>query len=482
MSVESKWLGASAALASGEVLGRMSADVAGSLWPVAAGAALFAAVAGCLARKTAWLFAVLLFAGLALSLRFGRSVAELERDIAVHSMSMPYRTVLEVRSDARRSATGREGRDWFSFPSSIGGIDVQVLFLSADGDLPRMGERWECAGYLSRPAKDGRRRKFWIKGPDAFARRAPDSAGTRFSRFLRKVRNAASERLATGKGCDALSVSLLRAVLLGERGGVPSSSKSYFSAAGTMHIFAVSGLHVALIAGFIRVFLSLLCVPYRAAVFLTVPLLWLYTAMIGWTPPTVRAASMISIAELGLLFFRRPCAIPAWSATFIAVYALSPGLLGSIGAMLSFVVMLAIILWKDYIDGAVVPEKWSFLGFSFVAWIAGVPVIAYAFGRISVGALLANLVAIPLVSIALVSSVSGLILGLVSTTVEGWCNNLASLAMKLTDALSAFVAAIPGASLQVGRCGAVECVLWYALFFLSAFLVRSIILRKKSIL
>jgi len=50
---------------------------------------------------------------------------------------------------------------------------------------------------------------------------------------------------------------------------------------GTMHIFAISGLHIALIAGILVALVRVLQVPRSACGALVIPLIWFYTAATG---------------------------------------------------------------------------------------------------------------------------------------------------------------------------------------------------------
>ena len=485
MSTEVLWLCVCGVFAAGEVLG-FTMPKFSALWSLAAGLALFAAQAGILARSRYAVLVIAFFTGLACSLHSNRVEIESEKHILSMTSVSPYTSLFEVEgpSTMRKS---RSGEVWYSFPSSIGTMKVRVLFEANAAPKgvhrPQPGEVWECSGSLTRVAKRGGRRNFWVRGPKAKARlviSASENGGS-LAAIIAALKSSVARRLSIGIEHDPLAISLLKGILLGEKSETPKSEIAAFSTAGTLHVFAVSGLHVAIIAAVIRFLLSFFMIPSRLVGLISIPILWFYAAVIGYTPSAVRATAMISIACIGLFFWRKPNSAVAWSATFLGVYAVEPGHIADIGCALSFAVMLSLVLWREYMSGEVIDKKYDFPMFSLVAWAAGMPIIVYAFGRISLGAILANLAVIPLISIALASSAAGIVVSFVSPFIAGYINNIAALAMKLTSGISTVVAAIPGASIELAKWGILECFLWYLAMFLTAYLVRSIVLRRKNL-
>ena len=74
---------------------------------------------------------------------------------------------------------------------------------------------------------------------------------------------------------------------------------------GTFHIFSISGLHVGVIATALHALFQILRVPRRAAVFVTVAVLWLYVQVTGAGTPALRAFLMIAFF-LSARIFRLP--------------------------------------------------------------------------------------------------------------------------------------------------------------------------------
>src|SRR6266516_4293447 len=66
-----------------------------------------------------------------------------------------------------------------------------------------------------------------------------------------------------------------------------------------MHIFAISGLHIALIAGILVSLLRVLQIPRGLCGWMVIPLIWFYTAATGWQSSAIRSTIMMSVIIAG---------------------------------------------------------------------------------------------------------------------------------------------------------------------------------------
>jgi competence protein ComEC len=287
---------------------------------------------------------------------------------------------------------------------------------------------------------------------------------------LAEVRRDFSRRLAVGVEDRRLSVGLERAILLGEKSGIPHDVKQMFVQAGTIHIFAISGLHVMVVASVIMLILSVLQVPPRWCGALSLPLLWGYVAMIGAPPSAVRAAAMATLGCIAPVFRRRPDPLTAWSLTFFAVHVLSPRLIGDVGCRLSFAVMLGIVLVTEFFGGRR-DGRCSGLCVPLAAWAAGAPIAAAVFGRITPGGILANMLLLPAAGATVWAGAGGIIASFVSENLAAHLNNLSALFIDAMVAVSAAVSSLPGANVEIESVSAVTAFAWYAAVLLP-FLLR----------
>lgn len=270
---------------------------------------------------------------------------------------------------------------------------------------------------------------------------------------------------------------LITAMSLGARENSPEDLEEWFRLSGTMHIFAVSGLHVGILAGiFLGLFLAL-GVPRRWAILLLIPLLLFYAVMTGLRPSAIRAAVMLSIF-LGAFVVKekpRPLNHLAFAALFLLLWDTQQLFLP--GFQLSFAVLLSITLlaspvrrwtagpWltdpflppslrgpvrraKDHVVGTLSAG----LSVSLVSWIGSLGFLVWHFQSFSPIGIVANLFLVPLVgvivSLALASIAAyGLHLGWITA----FLNQVnVFVAIGLTS-MAHFFADLPGAHRHAGR-------------------------------
>lgn len=316
------------------------------------------------------------------------------------------------------------------------------------------------------------REKPWLRGCLSHARRAPlDRSG-----FAVGLKADFSRRVGLGVDADREVVTLNRAILLGERSRLSQRLKRVFAASGTMHVFAISGLHVMAIANVLIYFLAALLVPRRLVGVFVMPFLWGYVHLIGLPPSAVRATLMASACFLAPVFWRRPNLLRAWALAFLAIHILHPRMIVDVGNALSFTVMLAIALVVEY--GFRTKLRVSFGWLTAAVWAAGVPIAARVFGQVSPGGILANLVLITAAGWTVYAGTIGIVVSFVSEDAAAHFNNLSALCTKAMVGISEFVSRLPGSSFEVPRWTILQCAEWYALIALIAFLVHSIRQRR----
>jgi len=319
-----------------------------------------------------------------------------------------------------------------------------------------------CLFYRSSVAQERLyREKPWLRN----ARRHQSSPIENASTPLYGMRRDLSRRLGLGLSHDRELAGLNRAILLGERANLPFTTRRTFVDAGTIHVFAISGLHVMIVAWVIVYLLLFLRLPLRLAGLVSLPVLWGYVAVIGSPPSAIRAALMASFYFLAPLFWRRPDSLVAWELTFLSVHLVRPANIANVGSLLSFTVMFAILLTARAVRD-ILPRWQQNLVISFAAWAAGVPIAAHVFGRVTPGGLLANLALIPAATVTVVSGALGLVASFFSRTVAIHLNNAAALFTNAMVGISKIVAGLPGANFETRPWNYGECAAWYALMIL----------------
>lgn len=315
----------------------------------------------------------------------------------------------------------------------------------------------------------------WMRGKEwRYASRQDEQGG-----LAKSVRDDLSRRVGIGLEGDGESASLARAILLGERRRLPYRTRQLFIESGTMHVFAISGLHVMAIAELLTLGMGFLLVPRRFAGLLSVPLLWAYVAMIGFAPSAVRAGAMATIMGTAPVFWRRPSGLRAWELTFLVVHILSPRMITHVGNVLSFAVMLAIVVAGDFAKSM---ARWAQLVIVTVAaWAVGVPIAAHIFGRVTPGGMLANLVLIGTAKATVVSGALGIAASFLSETLAAHINNLGALGIRVMVLVADGVSRMPWANFETGSWSILTCVEWYAALALVGFLLRTVSKRRRAL-
>ena len=319
------------------------------------------------------------------------------------------------------------------------------------------------------------REKPWMRGrAERIQRHAASASG-----WSRVVRKSFSRRIGIGVDDGAETVALSRAILLGERRRLSPQMKRLFVESGTMHVFAISGLHVMAIAEVLAFVLSLALVPRRLVGLAAVPLLWCYVYLIGLSPSAVRAAIMATFSCLAPLFWRKPDGLRSWTLTFLVVHLACPRMIVNVGNALSFAVMLAIVMVGDGVRNL---ARWKqTLLVTMAAWAVGVPISAHVFGRVTPGGMLANLVLLAVARLTVLTGALGVLASYVSETAAAHLNNLSALAVRAMVFVAEVVTRLPGANFETGRWLLPTCVIWYAAFAAGVYVLYKGVERRQRV-
>ena len=201
---------------------------------------------------------------------------------------------------------------------------------------------------------------------------------------------------------------LIKAIITGNRTEIPRQWVHLFQDAGVMHILAISGLHVGIIVTALLFFLNLVLLNGKNNIykyFIIILILLGYAAMTGFRPSVSRAALMF-ILVLVARYLNRPYNL--YNSLYLAALLLllwQPLYVFDAGFLLSFVVTFFIIFLSPILE-----EKLKYLpsylakslSVSLSAWLGMAPLSAYFFYKISLIAILSNILVVPLIGIILI--------------------------------------------------------------------------------
>ncbi len=266
---------------------------------------------------------------------------------------------------------------------------------------------------------------------------------------------------------------LLRAMMLGETHELSDEQQTLFMQSGTMHLFAISGLNIAVIAGTIEALLLLLRLPPWARFTIGTALLWLFVDITGAAPSAVRAFIMATFVQAALVIHRPANSLAAVAASALFVVLVAPLQVFSASFLMSYGIVVALLVL-----GLPLGEKWAehtalWRDVPRIGWGPGQRAIAHAwhgfvttlaigvattlmslltgvqfFGLLTPGALVANLVLIPAAMAATVAGFVSVLCGLVGFSPGAFiCNHAAALVLLVIETLVRWSVTLPGAYL-----------------------------------
>ncbi|MGE4652356.1 MAG: DNA internalization-related competence protein ComEC/Rec2, partial [Myxococcota bacterium] len=244
--------------------------------------------------------------------------------------------------------------------------------------------------------RSGRADRAWLVAPQLLvAQGFPEVGARQIALRLRAGRLAA----LSGEG-DARA--LLRALGLGERSSLSEETRRQFRSLGIGHLLAVSGLHLALVAGLAyRVLARLLrgsavlaarVDTRRCALFGCVLVAGAYALLTGYALPVRRAWIFLAVGAGAALLVRPGRPAGRLAAAALAVLVAEPAALFEPGAQLSFAAAAALV---GGADAGARDGKRSLLWSSATATAVTAPLAAWHFGSSAPAGMLVNLVAIP---------------------------------------------------------------------------------------
>ena len=302
---------------------------------------------------------------------------------------------------------------------------------------PRNPGEFDMRAYL---ARHDVRRMLFVRYPEDGAL-IRHGGGNPVLRAAQRSRAWMQNALCRGMGNAPEVQTFLSGIVLGLRHQAPEDIEEPFQQTGTLHLFAVAGLHVGIVATLLWMLATLARLSRKTAAAIIIPLLFFYAAVTGLHVSSLRAATMASIVVGGLFFERKVSLANSLAAAAFFILCWNTNELFSTGFQLSFAVVGAIVLLADpffkilqrrgatdpFLPQSLLrgPRRWLHSGYdwlcggasvSLAAWIGSLPLILWYFHLVTPISLLANLVVVPIAFFVLAVA----LLSLLTTPLVPW--------------------------------------------------------------
>jgi len=370
-----------------------------------------------------------------------------------------------------------------SFPFRIesgapGGCDEVIrASLPAGADLPLAGERIAITGR-------------WV-GRAFPLEHLPEWAGTlRFGKEWRSAevgglsggvlsfRGKVQERIVLLWGED--TAPMVEALVLGRREHVDAGLRESFSLSGTVHLIAISGFHVGVIAALLVGLLRVAGLRPRSASGWAVVVCWIYVLGIGAPHAAVRASLLFTLLVTARLRGRPVVSSGTLATCALILLALNPGWLFSVGFQLSFAGTAGLIFLRTRVSEwigvaylrvrgrrlpsgrqrnageALLKEGAGGLAAGIAATLPTLPLLVWHFDRISLLGIPLTLILAPIVAMVIPGIGLALFLSLLHPTIGAFVAGGTGLLLEVGNRIVLLGATLPGASFWVSR----EALLW----------------------
>ena len=189
-------------------------------------------------------------------------------------------------------------------------------------------------------------------------------------------------------GIQGDELAVVSALTLGYKDKMEARIRDAYTAAGVVHVLAVSGAHVAIV--FAALSLLFKVIPgvskkSRLKYILLIGGLWGYALLTGLSPSVCRATTMFSFVLIGNLFRKRANIYNSMAASACLLLLINPLWVFDIGFQLSYVAVVGIVFFYPkiygwlYVKNKILDYVWSLTAISLAAQLVTAPISLYYF-------------------------------------------------------------------------------------------------------
>ncbi len=344
------------------------------------------------------------------------------------------------------------------------GDEVHLFGTAEPIPPPRNPGEFDMRAYL---ARHGVNRQLFIRYPEN-GRIVRHTTGNLIIAAADRTRTALQAILTRDLDDSPDVQAAITGMALGVRHQTPQDIEEPFQQTGTLHLFAVAGLHVAIVAQLLWIVARLARLGRKWSTGAIIVALFFYSAVTGLHTSSVRAAIMSAVLLSGYFVERKVFALNSVAAAAVLILCWDTNEVFGVGFQLSFAVVTTIVLIADplfrllrktFAVDPFLPRSlfsrfqrarqaiWSWfargLSVSAAAWIGAlVPMLAY-YNLVTPISLIANLAVVPLAFFVLAAALTSAVAAAFSGTISVLFNNANWLLTRGVLALVQVFAQVP---------------------------------------
>lgn len=216
------------------------------------------------------------------------------------------------------------------------------------------------------------------------------------SNFVLMLKNKIIQRISN----ISRSQGYLFAFVLGDSRYIDNDIISAYRSVGVSHLFAVSGMHVSFLSGFILFFLNYFLKNPKIKLIITTVFILLFTSLFMMSPSIIRAVSLFLCLTLDKILRLKQKPIRYLIVICIINLIINRYAVYNVGFVFSYMISFSLLLYQERLKNIKGKLKLS-LFISIISFLISIPILVYNFFEINLLTPLVNLFVIPYVSFLL---------------------------------------------------------------------------------
>lgn len=286
---------------------------------------------------------------------------------------------------------------------------------------------------------------------------------------------------------DEKAFALISGITLGEKEAIDAETNANFKNSGVSHTLAISGMHLTFLTAILWYILAAVCPNLYVRAALQLVLIWIFTALTGFSPSCCRSAIMLSVCQVGILVHKEADTLTSLALAVVVCCVSNPFAILNPSLALSASSTLGLLLLggpffqlfpkinRKAFGSKILRFIFQTAAMSMAATIGTFPIMVMMFQSISLLSPITNILIIPVIELLFLSGFIAVVLGWIPPLLYV-LHFVGECAAEYCSFVTAQIAKLPFSTAYTGS-------LWFWIIFVSLiilFLLIFILFRKKQ--